>query len=206
MLSGKYNVIDGQQPRTKISIKRVTEHRNMNLSALPPPPPPRKVSCEVCNESFKTAKGLATHRKRHDDESASLTNTTESVIVQQKSWACDVCNQSFDSSRGLATHRNRHVRQANEKTATELNERLVGTTTRDMQSEKHTETSANEPSLQTECNEWKNTFEGFENSENLNETSFDEKLESFCGKFGSVSLFENFMPFLFIFTKDQKVE
>lgn len=184
ILSGKYDVNDGLQQSTKILIMRATEHRNMNLTALPPPPQ-RKVSCDVCNESFKMTKGLATHRKRHDEESASQKTITEiTEVLQRQSWTCDVCNQSFDSSRGLATHRNRHVTQANGKTAKELNGRLVGKSNRDIQSEEHTETKSNAPSLQTECHEWKKTFEGFEfegfeNSETLEESSFDEKVESF---------------------------
>lgn len=178
MLSGKYKVIEGQQPSTRVSIKRVTEHRNMNLTALPPPPP-RKVSCDLCTESFKTAKGLATHRKRHDEVSASQVKIAETATFQLRSWKCDVCDQSFDSSRGLATHRNRHVRQANERTATELNERLVGTTTRDRQCGENSGTSPSESSIQTECNEWKAIFEGFENSEILDEIALDEKVEAF---------------------------
>lgn len=177
--SGRYKVINNHQPSTKISIKRVTEHRNMNLTALPPPPP-RKVSCDVCKESFKTAKGLATHRKRHDDESASHKTITESAVVQQQSWTCDVCNQSFGSARGLVTHRNRHVKQANEKTATEVNERLVGSSTKDGQNGGNIDIyPSDSSSLQTECNEWKKTFEEFENSEILDELTFDEKVASF---------------------------
>lgn len=81
-------------------------------------------SCEQCNQSFTSKRGLASHSRIHNKESI----PEETVAASAESLAptepdqhnCDVCKQSFTTHRGLMVHRSRLAKEANNSTAENL--------------------------------------------------------------------------------------